>query len=109
MPSKAEKDRRRAMVRDIRDREHADAEARMPISKADLRELFGLLDSTLFERRGAQTWCHCDDTLRRTREFLRSRSLDQEIVATWLGEYGGRCDCGVAANVANYWARHVGC
>jgi len=80
----------------------------MPISKADLRDLFTLLDSTLFEQRGDKIWCHCDHTLRHTREFLRSRSLPEEAIAEWLGEYGGYCDCEVAANVTNYWTEHVG-
>jgi Protein of unknown function (DUF2695) len=80
----------------------------MPISKTDLRSLFELLDSTLFERRGDQTWCYCDHTLRRTREFLQSRSLPEDAIAAWLGEYGGYCDCEVAANVTDYWAGLVG-
>src|SRR5215813_8088507 len=104
MRSKAEKQKRREIVRGIRDREHAEAEARMPISKSDLRDLFQLLDSTLFEERGDKIWCYCDNTLRRTREFLRLRSLPEETIANWLGEYGGFCDCEVAANVSSYWA-----
>src|SRR5262245_27834041 len=108
MPSKTEKQRRRAITRGIRDREYAEAEARMPISKKDLRDLFELLDRTLFERRGDKIWCHCDRTLRRTREFLRARSLPEDTIAAWFSEYGGRCDCEVAANVSNYWATHVG-
>ena len=96
------------MVRSMQEREHAQAEARMPISKADLKDLFALLDSTLFERRGGKIWCHCDHTLRRTRDFLRSRSLPEDTIAEWLKTYGGYCDCEVAANVTDYWAKHVG-
>jgi hypothetical protein len=108
MPSKAEKQRRREIVRGIRDRDHAEAEARMPISKAHLRELFDLLESTLFERRGDTIWCHCDHTFRHSREFLRSRSLPEDTITEWFGEYGGFCDCEVAYNVADYWSKHVG-
>jgi hypothetical protein len=108
MPNKGEKARRRAIVHGIEEREHADAEARMPISKTDLRDLFQLLDNTLFERRGDRTWCYCDHTLRRTCEFLRARSLPEEAIAEWLGQYSGYCDCEVAGNVTNYWAKHVG-
>ena len=108
MPSKAEKQRRRAIVRDIRDTEHSEVEARMPISKPDLRDLLEMLDSTLFERRDGRTWCRCDHSLRRTREFLRSRNLAEDAIVSWLGEYGGYCDCEVAANVSDYWAEHVG-
>src|SRR5436189_3630880 len=109
MPSNGEKQRRREIVRGIRDKEHAEAEARRPISNADLRDLFELLEITLFERRDGKIWCHCDHTLRRSREFLRSRSLPEETIAEWFGEYGGFCDCEVAYNVADYWAKHVGC
>ena len=108
MPSKAEKQRRQQLLGGIREKERAEAEARMPISKTDLRELFELLDRTLFEQRGDKVWCHCDHTLRRTREFLRSRELPEDIVAAWLGEYGGYCDCEVAANVSDRWAQEVG-
>jgi hypothetical protein len=108
MTNKTEKQRRREIVRGIHDKEHADAEARMPISKTDLRDLFVLLESTLFERRGGKIWCHCDHTLRRSREFLQSRSLPEDTIAEWFGEYGGFCDCEVAANVTDYWAKHVG-
>lgn len=80
----------------------------MPISKANLRDLFQLLDGTLFERRGGKIWCYCDHTLRRSREFLHSRSLPEDIIVEWLGEYGGFCDCEVALNVTDYWAKHVG-
>ena len=80
----------------------------MPISKPDLRDLFELLDSALFERRDEKIWCYCDHTLRRTREFLRSRSLAEDTIAEWFSEYGSYCDCEVAQNVADYWARHVG-
>ena len=35
----------------------ARAEAEMPMSKADLKDLFVLIDSTLFERRGDKIYC----------------------------------------------------
>jgi hypothetical protein len=79
----------------------------MPISKTDLGYLFELLESTLFERRDGKIWCHCDHTLRRSREFFQSRSLPEAAIAEWLGEYGGFCDCEVAYNVADYWEKHV--
>jgi hypothetical protein len=70
----------------------------MPISKADLRDLFEFLDRTLFEQRGDKPWCYCDHKLRRSRDFLRSRSLPVETIVDWFGEYGGCCDCEIAAN-----------
>jgi len=104
MPGKEEKKRRRAIIRGIRQQERAEAEARMPISKTDLRGLLDFLEATIFEKRGDKNWCYCDHTLRQTREFLRSRSLPEDSIAEWLGDYGGFCDCEVASNVGDYWS-----
>ena len=108
MPSKADKQKRRAIVREIRSKEFSEAEARMPISKNDLRDLFEMLDGTLYEEREGGIRCRCDHTLHHTREFLRSHALVEDVIVKWLGEYGGYCDCEVAGNVSNYWAERIG-
>jgi hypothetical protein len=92
MPSKAEKARRKAMQRDVSQREHAQAVADMPLTKTDLAALFDYVDTKLEESA-------CDHTLRYTREFLVSRQLLEEQVVLWLAQYGGYCDCEVLANV----------
>lgn len=95
MASQAERDRRKALVREIADRKRQEAEARMPLSKEDLAALFNHLDHALVEG--------CDHSLRLTRAFLASRSLAEDTIVPWLGEYGGFCDCEVLANVEDSW------
>ena len=95
MTSQAERDRRKALVRDIAERKKQEAESRMPLSKGDLAALFDHLDQALAEG--------CDHSLRLTRAFLASRSLSEDAVIPWLGEHGGLCDCEVLANVEDAW------
>jgi len=95
MPSKSESDRRKAIAKDIAQRERASAEARMPISKAHLAALFDHLDVSLGSG--------CDHTLRITRAYLQEHSLPEGAIVLWLGEYGGFCDCEVLANVEDQW------
>jgi hypothetical protein len=104
MPSKAEKERRKALVQQIQQKERAEARARKPIADADLKALFEHLETTLFEQRGDKIWCHCDHTLNKSRAFLESRAVQNvDEICTWFGEYGGYCDCEVAANVTESW------
>lgn len=95
MPSKSEIQRRKEITREIAQRERAEAEARMPISKIDLDDLFNHLDIALSTG--------CDHTLRFTRGFLQTRALDESTIVPWLGEYGGYCDCEVLNNVEETW------
>lgn len=95
MTSQQERDRRKALVREIARRKRQEEEARMPITKPDLAALFDHLDEALAEG--------CDHSLRLTRAFLASRSLSEEAIVPWLGEYGGYCDCEVLANVEDAW------
>jgi len=100
MPSRQEKERRKALVQPIVARQQREAEAAMPISKLDLKALFDRLDETALEG--------CDGTLCRTWGFLRERSLPEAEITDWLMDYGGGCDCEVLANVEEVWGRHVG-
>lgn len=84
------------MVHAVVQKQRAEAEARMPISKADLRALFDYLDDALPTH-------GCDRSLRLTTSFLQSRALNPASVLPWLGEYGGFCDCEVLANVEDAW------
>ena len=95
MTSQSERDRRKALVREIAQRKRQEAESRMPLTKEDLAALFDHLDQALAEG--------CDHSLRLTRAFLASRSLREETIVPWLGEYGGYCDCEVLANVEDSW------
>jgi hypothetical protein len=85
------------MARDRR----AEEEAKLPLTKADLKALFDHVDSRLAEH-------GCDHTLVHTREFLTQRGLPQETVVPWLREYHGYCDCEVIANVEEAWGERIG-
>jgi hypothetical protein len=97
MSSQSEIDRRKALRREAEERARADEEARMPMSKAQLAELFDHLDVALGKG--------CDHTLRFTRAFLSGHDLSEAAIVPWLAEYGGYCDCEVLANVEEHWGR----
>lgn len=101
MTIKEERQKRKEVLRGIRKAQQAQAEARMPISKADLKALFDYTNEQL-EING------CDHTLTNTLDYLEERKLPKEAMITWLGEYGGYCDCEVIANVENQWGEIVG-
>lgn len=100
MPSRQEKERRKALVQPIVAQRQREAEAAMPLSKTALEALFDWLDETADDG--------CDGTLRRTREFLRERGLPEGAIIDWLMYHGGGCDCEVLANVEDAWGSHVG-
>ncbi len=104
MTSNAERQRRRAVVRDIRNTEHANAVARMPLSREHLAALLRHLDRNVFEARPDGTvWVGCDHTYRLTEGFLTGLGSWSPAVREWLASYGGYCDCEVAANVGSEW------
>ena len=96
--SEDERERRRAILRDLKERERAQFIASLPASKSDIRDLFVSLDNTDEP---------CDHTLNRTREFLRERGLPEEKAVEWLEEHGGFCDCEVISNVEDEWNQKV--
>jgi hypothetical protein len=98
---KEEKENRKALQQEGAERERANAEARMPLSKEELKELFDWVDERL-------QGIDCDNTLSHTLIFLRDRNLTEELIVPWLGEYGGFCDCEVIANVENEWGEIIG-
>jgi hypothetical protein len=97
MPSKAETDRRKALRRAAEQCSRSSDEARIPISRADLAQLFAHLDIVLSKG--------CAHTLAHTREFLNTHKLPESAILPWLAEYGGYCDCEVLANVEERWGQ----
>jgi uncharacterized protein DUF2695 len=95
MPSRPEIERRKLLLREVADHARADEEAQMPISRAQLADLFSHLDGALDEG--------CDHTSRLTEAFLRARGLPEATIILWLRQYGGYCDCEVLANVEERW------
>jgi hypothetical protein len=88
MTTKEEKNRRKALQREMAQQQHAQAEAQMPITKSDLKALFDHVDAKLGEE-------GCDNTLKHTRAFLVGHRLPQEPIVQWLTEYGGSCTSGL--------------
>ena len=96
MSDMPDRDERKAMLRALKERERAAAEAALPLPKPDLAALFDHLDAELGEH-------DCDDTLALTTAFLAERGLDVPRVTQWLRASGGACDCEVLANVEEQW------
>ncbi len=92
----SDRDRKKALKQQFKNRERTEAEARLPLPKTELAALFDRLD----ERLGDDD---CDHTLRHTAAFLAERGLDADAVLPWLRESGGYCDCEVLANVESEW------
>jgi hypothetical protein len=97
----SEKERRKALQRQARDQQRAQARAAQPLNDDQLRELFDALDEQLSSG-------PCDHTLRLTRQFLDSAGASAETVIPWLVEHGGGCDCEVLANVEEHWLESKG-
>jgi len=72
----------------------------IPISQADLKELFDYL-----EREDSPP---CDNTLRDTIQFLEKKKINVELVVQWLRERGGHCDCAVIYDVEEEFGPTVG-
>jgi len=83
--------RKEALKKAWREQENQKLLASLPMSQADLRELFDYLD-----RPEASP---CDHTLKDTVQFLERKKIDVERAVSWLREHGGYCDCEVLGNV----------
>ncbi|RSK42809.1 DUF2695 domain-containing protein [Hymenobacter perfusus] len=92
MSSKDEKQKRKALLASVKQKQQHELLAAMPVSLSNLKELFDYLDEQLGEE-------ECDDTLRLTHLFLQSRNLPVANTSEWLATHGGYCDCEVLANV----------
>jgi hypothetical protein len=99
--SKENKDRRKAIRDELRRRERAGVEAKAPLSKPKLKQLFGWVDIKLGK-------AGCDDTLKHSIPFLRVRGVAEDEVVAWLKEEDGYCDCEVIANVEDRWREILG-
>lgn len=96
MPSKEEKQRRKDLVKIIVQEDTDEAIKNMPISFKDLAGLLNHLDEE-FSVEG------CDHTPKMTIRYLENKKLPSEEILSWLGEYGGYCDCEILANVEDSW------
>ena len=92
MTDKSEKERRKKLLMEVKSAERLRAEAELPASKDELRELIDSVDGRLDA---------CDHTMRHTLYFVRQRGLDEQRVVAWLNQFGGYCDCEVVMNVVD--------
>ena len=92
MPSQEEKQRRKALQNELRQKADTEKLAALPMPKEKLAAFFDYLDQQLTEH-------GCDDTLRFTKDFATSQNLTFEPIKQWLGDFGGYCDCEALANV----------
>jgi hypothetical protein len=100
MAQKPSKHERKALLRELKQRQRAEAEGRIPLSTAGLGALFDFLNERLED-------LPCDHTLVLTREFLAEREIPEDQILPWLAEYGGHCDCEVLANVESEWGEYL--
>ena len=91
MPSKSERQRRKALLRSLREAERKTKAAKLPLVPAQMRALFDFVDKALQESA-------CDYSLRHTLTFIESQQLAKDPVLEWLREAGGYCDCEVILN-----------
>ena len=93
MPSQSEQERRKQILKDLRQKEKEEFEISLPIRRDLFEALFDYLGHEL-ENKG------CDDTLKLTELFLTTKGIsDFPQIKKWLGDHGGYCDCEVLANV----------
>ena len=92
MPSQEEKQRRKAIQNELRQKADSEKLSALPMPKEKLQYFFDYLDQQLEEH-------DCDDTLRFTQQFAAMNNLAFEPIKQWLGDFGGYCDCEALANV----------
>ena len=90
--SKEDEARRKKIRDELKRMERMGAEAKLPLSKPELKQLFDWVNTKLGDE-------GCDDTLRHSVSFLEQLAMPRDKVIAWLKEEGGYCDCEVIANV----------
>jgi malonyl CoA-acyl carrier protein transacylase len=92
MTTKSEKENRKEILRQLREKEKEDFNKSLPMDKESFVELFDYLDERLVEG--------CDHTVTMTLDFLKEKGIKNiDKVVEWLNDKGGYCDCEVLANV----------
>jgi hypothetical protein len=91
MPDKTEKAKRKELLHAVREDARRKVRDSLPVPVTVLKALFDYVDAQLESSQ-------CDDTLRHTRDFIRSHSLPEEAVVNLLEDNGGHCDCEAVAN-----------
>lgn len=93
MPDKNEKEKRKAIARELKLRARQEFENSLPMTYENFKNLFEYLDGQLFDN-------GCDHSHKLTISFLQSLpQLNFDTIIEWLDENGGYCDCEVLANI----------
>jgi len=64
----------------------------LPIEKEVFLELFDFLDFKLGEM-------ECNHNYQLTKEFLKSKNIENDKIFDWFREQGGYCDCEILFNI----------
>lgn len=93
MPDRNEKEKRKQLLAELRQKAAEIFESSLPMSRDRFKMLFDYLDTELSEK-------NCDDTNRLTKAFLNQIDVqNMDEILAWLAENGGYCDCEILANV----------
>lgn len=91
MPTPDEKEKRKAILRELAEKQREAFEQSLPMARNMFLQLFDYLDARLEA---------CDNTLTLTKAFLEQQQvINTDEVLTWLEAHGGYCDCEVPANI----------
>lgn len=90
---KNEKERRKQIRNELRQKQQEEFEKSLPMDRPYFKKLFDCLDDQLGN-------LGCDNTNTLTTGFLEKNTIiNVENVLSWLTENGGYCDCEILANV----------
>lgn len=93
MPDKSEKERRKQIMDDLKNKADQEFESSLPMSRDNFKKLFDYLDMQLTDK-------DCNDTNGLTKTFLLQSNIEKvDEVLDWLADHGGYCDCEILANV----------
>lgn len=92
MVEKSEKERRRALKKEFKDKERELIFSSLPVSPDALTGLFDHVEVRVQEN-------DCDETLRFSIEFAEQSYWEVNKITEWLRANGGYCDCEVLMNV----------
>ena len=92
MPSKEEKQRRRKIKLELRQKEEQAFLENLPINKETILELFDYLyDNDAIK--------NCNHNFKITNTFLEEKDIKNDKIHAWFNEFGGYCDCEILYNI----------
>lgn len=93
MPDKSEKERRKQIKDELKNKADQEFERSLPMKRDNFKKLFDYLDAQL-------TGKICDDTNILSKSYLLQSNIEKvDKVLEWLEEQGAYCDCEILANV----------